>query len=142
MAFVVLYVENADVAATFESLEAAQGRLNDFVRKHPDVRDEMAVVEVDEHGHGVGAYIYADSHAGLFAQRSSPALPPKRLPKEPTAPGVRDQPSGVRPRVAKLKRYRGGRGSGCGAVDLGNTLESAVAVGVREPCRGPPSLET
>lgn len=67
MPYVVLYVENADVVATFEGLEAAQGCLNDFVRKHPDVRDEMAVLEVDDRGHGHGSYIYADSHAGLFA---------------------------------------------------------------------------
>lgn len=67
MPYVVLYVENADVVATFEDLDAAQGSLNDFVRKNPAVRDQMAVVEVDDRGHGVGSYIYADSHAGLFA---------------------------------------------------------------------------
>jgi hypothetical protein len=67
MPSVVLYVENADVVASFEEFEAAHGCLNDFVGKHPEVRDEMAVVEVDEHGHGMGAYVYADSHAGLFA---------------------------------------------------------------------------
>jgi hypothetical protein len=67
MPYVVLYVENADVVATLEGLDAAHGCLNDFVRKHPEVRDEMAIVEVDERGHGVGSYIYADSHAELFA---------------------------------------------------------------------------
>jgi hypothetical protein len=67
MPFVVLYVENADLIATFETLKEAQEALTRFVRDHPDVRDQAAVLEVDPSGHGVGQYVYADQHIELLA---------------------------------------------------------------------------
>lgn len=67
MAYVVLYVENADVVATFETQTDASDALNAFVEKHPQVRDEVAILEVDDAGHGIGPYVFAGDHAGLFA---------------------------------------------------------------------------
>lgn len=67
MSYVLLYVENADVVATFSSLDEARIALNAFVTEHPAIRDEVAVVETDRKGHGVGEYIYADQHSELFA---------------------------------------------------------------------------
>ena len=67
MAYVMLYVENADVLATFETLAEAQDALNSFVRQHPEVRDDAAILELDETGHGVGPYVYAEQRSALFA---------------------------------------------------------------------------
>lgn len=67
MAYVVLYVENADVVATFETLPEARNALSSFVAKHQEIGSEVAILEVDDAGHGTGEYMFAEQHAGLFA---------------------------------------------------------------------------
>ncbi len=67
MPYLVLYVENADAVATFKTLPEAKAALENFVANNPQVRDEVAVLEVDHAGQGVGQYVYADLHAELFA---------------------------------------------------------------------------
>ena len=67
MAYALLYVDNASVLRTYDTLDAASDALNAFVEEHPDVRDEVALLELDERGHGAGDYIFAESHSELFA---------------------------------------------------------------------------
>lgn len=67
MPYVALYIDNADIIATYATLTDAQAALNELVAKHPAVRDDVAILEVDAAGHGVGEYIYAAQHAELFA---------------------------------------------------------------------------
>ena len=66
MAYAMLYVDNASVVATFASLDDASNALSRFVADHPDVRDDLALLELDEAGHGTGEYLFADAHSPLF----------------------------------------------------------------------------
>jgi hypothetical protein len=67
MSYAMLYVDNASVIATFETLSDASEGLNRFVTDHPDVRDDVALVELDDQGRGTGEYRFADTHSALFA---------------------------------------------------------------------------
>lgn len=67
MAYAMLYVDNASVIATFDSVSEAAAGLNAFVAEHPEVRDDVALLELDDQGHGVGEYVFADTHSPLFA---------------------------------------------------------------------------
>jgi hypothetical protein len=68
MTWAILYPENADIVATFSTREEAVERLNAFVELHPEISDEIAVLCIDEHGHGVGKYIYAEQHAAQLPE--------------------------------------------------------------------------
>jgi hypothetical protein len=67
MAYALLYIDNASVLKTFDTLDVASHALNAFVDEHPDVRDEVALLELDQRGRGTGDYIFAESHSPLFA---------------------------------------------------------------------------
>ena len=53
MTYAMLWVENADFVATFDTLGAAQASLDEFVREHPEVEGQVAVVGLDERGYAV-----------------------------------------------------------------------------------------
>jgi hypothetical protein len=63
----MLYVDNASVVATFDTLADAMTGLNGFVAEHPEIRDDVAVLELDAEGRGTGDYLFADAHSALFA---------------------------------------------------------------------------
>ncbi len=67
MAYALLYVDGSSAIATFETREEATERLTRFVADHPEIRDDVALLELDDRGRGIGDYIYADSHSALFA---------------------------------------------------------------------------
>ncbi|HEY1518948.1 MAG TPA: hypothetical protein VGF91_21135 [Solirubrobacteraceae bacterium] len=67
MAYAILYVDNASVIGTFDGPSEGVEALNAFVAEHPEVRDEVALLELDSQGRGVGDYVFADTHSPLFA---------------------------------------------------------------------------
>lgn len=67
MAYAMLYIDNASVIATFDGMREAVDALNAFVAEHPEVRDDVALLPLDDAGHGHGEYVFADTHSALFA---------------------------------------------------------------------------
>lgn len=67
MAFALLYVDNASVLATFNGHDEASDALTRFAAKHPEVRDNVAILELDEQGRGTGEYEFSEAHSALFA---------------------------------------------------------------------------
>lgn len=50
MTWAMLWVENADVVGTFDTRELAQASLSVFVAEHPEIKGQVAVVEIDARG--------------------------------------------------------------------------------------------
>jgi len=56
MTYAILYVENGDVVADFDTQDEARTALHEYISEHPSVRDRVGLLAFDEHGAPVGEF--------------------------------------------------------------------------------------
>lgn len=62
MPYAILYIENGDFVADFDSVDEARTALRDFLADQPAVRDRVGILEFDADGQPVGELQTADAH--------------------------------------------------------------------------------
>jgi hypothetical protein len=62
MSYAVIYAQNGEFIADFDSHDEAVEALRAFVGEHPSVIDEVGLIEFDEGGHPVGEFVPASAH--------------------------------------------------------------------------------
>jgi hypothetical protein len=60
MTYAILYIENGDFIADFDSEDAARAALADFLRENPSVRDRVGLLAFGDDGLPVGDALSAD----------------------------------------------------------------------------------
>ena len=60
MTYAILFIENGDFVADFDSEEAARAALHDFVAENPSIRDRVGLLAFDDDGLPVGEPLAAN----------------------------------------------------------------------------------
>jgi hypothetical protein len=55
MTYAILYKDNGDFLADYDSFEEARSALHDFVEEHPSIRHRVGMLEIDDSGHATRA---------------------------------------------------------------------------------------
>lgn len=56
MTYAILYIENGDIVADFNSQDEARAALHEFVSENPSVGDRVGILAFDQHGNPVGDF--------------------------------------------------------------------------------------
>lgn len=57
MAYELLWTDHADVVGTYGSRSEAEADLLAYAAAHPKQADEIALIEIDDHGRRVGDFV-------------------------------------------------------------------------------------
>ena len=68
MSYAILYAQNGDFVADFDSHDEAIGALRVYVAEHPSVSEQVGLMEFDDAGHPVGEFVSASALASGHEQ--------------------------------------------------------------------------
>ena len=68
MTYAVMYAQNGELIADFESHDVAVEALRQYVAEHPSVIDQVGLMEFDDSGHPAGEFVPASAVASERAQ--------------------------------------------------------------------------
>lgn len=68
MTFATLYIDDGNLLDFHEDRDAARASVLSVVEEHPEIAEELGMVELDEYGHRIGEFV---SGAELKAQAAS-----------------------------------------------------------------------
>ena len=63
MSYAILYAQNGEFVADFDSHDEAVGALREYVAEHPSVSEQVGLMEFDDAGHPVGEFMPASALA-------------------------------------------------------------------------------
>jgi hypothetical protein len=67
MTYAILYIENGDLVADFDTPDEARESLLQFVREHPSVRERVGLMAFDDEGQPAGEFQPASQLQAQFA---------------------------------------------------------------------------
>jgi len=68
--FELLWTDHADLVSTYDSRAEAEAALLSYATEHPELADEIAVIEIDDQGERVSDFL---SGGELLARRGAAA---------------------------------------------------------------------
>ena len=63
MSYAILYAQNGEFVADFDSRDEAVDALREYVVEHPSVSDQVGLMEIDDTGHPAGEFVPASALA-------------------------------------------------------------------------------
>jgi hypothetical protein len=68
MTYAVIYAQNGEFVADFDSQDEAVEALRDYVADHPSVTDQVGLMEFDDDGRPAGEFVPASALASEHEQ--------------------------------------------------------------------------
>ena len=68
MSYAILYAQNGEIIADFDSHDEAVAALREYVAEHASVIDQVGLIEFDDYGHPSGEFVPASALASEHEQ--------------------------------------------------------------------------